>query len=291
MPSSPQKLIKVTSLYFSPTVTYPERLYGVTNHESPSSRILVPNPFAQGTHQFLTRMHRVRIRSWCVCSAYFEWAVLCARISSWCVCSVHSPVPNSYAHVASVPYAYAQYLHQFLTCMLSIFWRDLCKFGIFTLMLSIRERNWCVCSEYALFLTRVLRVYISSWPICTGYASVPDAYAQHILKGLCSVHAFVPDAYAQCTHQFLTHMLTYASVPDAHAQCTHQFLMRMLSTYISSLHACSACFEGTFANLEFLHLCWAYPKEDASVPNPCAQGTHQFLTPMHRVRISSSCVC
>ncbi len=67
--------------------------------------------------------------------------------------------------------------------------------------------------------------------------NVPVAYAQQVLKGLRSVHALVPDAYAQCTHQFLTRMLSarisswrlcsaYASVPDAHAQCTQQLLKR-----------------------------------------------------------------
>ncbi len=74
------------------------------------------------------------------------------------------------------------------------------------------------------------------------YLSVPDTYAQHVLKGLCSVHALVPDAYAQCTHQFLTHMRgirisswricsAHASVSDVYAQRTHQFLTRMLRVY------------------------------------------------------------
>ncbi len=50
------------------------------------------------------------------------------------------------------------------------------------------------------------------------YASVPDAYAQHVLKGLRSVHVLVPDAYAQCTHQFLTRMLSARNFapPDSH---------------------------------------------------------------------------
>jgi hypothetical protein len=56
---------------------------------------------------------------------------------------------------------------------------------------------------------------------CSGYASVPDAYAPLVLKGLGSVHVLVPDAYAQCTHQFLTRMLS-----------THQLLTRMLSIRI-----------------------------------------------------------
>jgi hypothetical protein len=57
-------------------------------------------------------------------------------------------------------------------------------------------------------LMRMLNMRISSCRICSGYASVPDAYAQLVLKGLRSVHVLVPDAYAQCTHQFLTRMLS-----------------------------------------------------------------------------------
>ncbi len=100
------------------------------------------------------------------------------------------------------------------------------------------------------FLTCMLSVRISSWPVCSVYASVPD---------LC----------AQCTHQFLTRILrvrisswpvcsVYASVPDLYAQCTHQFLTCMLSVRISSWPVCSvyasasdayahcsACFAGT----------------------------------------------
>ncbi len=57
-------------------------------------------------------------------------------------------------------------------------------------------------------LMRMLSMHISSWCVCSGYASVPDAYAQHVLKGLRSVHVLVPDVYAQCTHQFLTCMLS-----------------------------------------------------------------------------------
>jgi hypothetical protein len=45
------------------------------------------------------------------------------------------------------------------------------------------------------------------------------------------VHVLVPDAYAQCTHHFLTHMLS-ASVPDVHAKRAHEFLTRMLSLCI-----------------------------------------------------------
>ncbi len=75
----------------------------------------------------LTRMPGVRISSSCVCSACFEGTALCARISTWRVCSVHAPVPDSYA----------QRSHQFLTCML-----------------SARISSWHVCS--------LLSVHISS---------------------------------------------------------------------------------------------------------------------------------
>ena len=124
-------------------------------------------------------------------------------------------------------------------------WRDLFKFEIFMLMLSIRVRNWCVCSGYASvpdsyaqqthqFLTRMLRVRISSWCVCSAFFE-GNALCERISTWrVCSL--------AQCTHQFLTRMLSVrisswsacsvqASVPDVHAQCTHQFLTRMLRVY------------------------------------------------------------
>ncbi len=64
-------------------------------------------------------------------------------------------------------------------------------------------------------LMHMLSMCITSWRICSGYASVPDVYAQLVLKGLRSVYELVPDAYAP--------------VPDLYAQCTYQLLMRMLS--------------------------------------------------------------
>ncbi len=138
-------------------------------------------------------------------------------------------------------------------------------------MLSIHIWNWCVCSEnasvpytYALgthrLLTHMLWVRISSWRILLGCVSVPGVFALYVLKGpfqisyVGSVQASVPDAYAQCTHQFLTCVLStlisswpvcsvrvfsswpvcsaYASNPDTYDQCTHQFLTHMLSTCI-----------------------------------------------------------
>jgi hypothetical protein len=148
--------------------------------------------------------------------------MLSIRVRNWCVCSA----------CASVTYAYAQLAHQFLTRMLSVVWRDLFQIWNFYAYAEHTRKK----------LVRMLSIRISSWPVCSGYASVPGAYAQHFLKGMRSVHALVPDAYAQCTHQFLTRMLSIrisswracsacASVPDAHAQGTHQFLTRMLRVY------------------------------------------------------------
>ncbi len=181
--------------------------------------------YAQATHQFLTSVLRVHISSWPICTGY-------------------ASVPDAYAHhilkgLRSVHAffldVYAQCTRQFFMCMLSTYISpDMHAQHVFKGPLQIW--NFDAYAEHRRKkLIRMLRLHISSWPVCTEYASVLDAYAQHILKGLCSVHTFVPDAYAQCTHQFLTHMLTYASVPDAHAQCTHQFLTRMLSACISAL--------------------------------------------------------
>ncbi len=131
---------------------------------------------------------------------FFGGARFSVCISSCCVHSVHASVPDAHAHqhVLKGPfqiynfYAYAEHMHKNLMLM--------------------------------------LRVCISSYPNA-GYVSVPDAYAQHILKGLRSVHALVPKTYAQCTHQFLTHLLSvrvsswwacsvHTSVPYAHAEGT-----------------------------------------------------------------------
>ncbi len=91
-------------------------------------------------------------------------------------------------------------------------------------------------------LMHMLMVPISSWLVCSANAAVPDLYAQHCFKGMHSVHTLVPDAYTQCTHQFLTRMLSvriscwcacsmHASVSDAHDQCMRGFLTRMLRVY------------------------------------------------------------
>ncbi len=102
----------------------------------------------------------------------------------------------------SVPDAYSQCTHQFLTRMISMFLRDLLKVGNFMLMLSIRVRNWYVCSGR-----------ISSWSVCSANASIPDPgsgtnqFLMQMLSiflmdcALCT-HYIVPNSYAQCTHHW-----------------------------------------------------------------------------------------
>jgi hypothetical protein len=46
-------------------------------------------------------------------------------------------------------------------------------------------------------------------------ASVPDAYNQHVLKGLRTVHALVPDPYAQRTHLILTRRMSSARISSS----------------------------------------------------------------------------
>jgi hypothetical protein len=116
---------------------------------------------------------------------------------------------------------------------------------------------------------------ISSFCKRSRYASVPDSYAQHVLKGpfqisyMRSDHTWVHDTYAQSTHQFLTCMLSayisswgiysvHTSVPytyaegiqndhlkngktDAHAEHACKELMGMLMVLIGFWHVCSAC--------------------------------------------------
>jgi hypothetical protein len=185
------------------------------------------------------------------------------HISSWCVHSVHT----------SVLEVYTQWMHQFLLGMLSMYWRDLFKFEIFTPMLSKCVRNWCISGTHQ-FLTYMISERISSLCKRSGYASVPDSYAQHVFKGpfqisyMRSVRAWVPDTYAQSTHLFLTCMLSayinswgiysvHTSVPyayaediqndhlkngktDAHAEHACKELMGMIIVLIGSWHVCSA---------------------------------------------------
>ncbi len=95
----------------------------------------------------------------------------------------------------------ARSVHPFLTCMLSMLWRDLLKSGIFTLMLSV----------------------------CSGYASIPDTYAQ-------GTHQFLTRMLRVRISSWRVCSVNPVPVPDP-AQRTHQFLARMLSVHIRSWHA------------------------------------------------------
>jgi hypothetical protein len=189
-------------------------------------------------HQFLTTMHRVRISSWCVCSAYFEGAVVCACICSWCVCSVHRPVPDSYAHVrinslrlcsvlTSVPYmhaqhvlkgplqiwnfyAYAEHTRKKLMRMLRVrIVPNPCAqvmHQFLTHMHRVRISSWCVCSAY--FERAVLCARICSWCVCSVHAPVPDSYA----------HVSISSWYACSVHASLRVCSAHASVPCARSE-------------------------------------------------------------------------
>jgi hypothetical protein len=180
----------------------------------------------QCTHQFLIRTLSARISSLCVVSACFEGTFSNLEILRlfWAYALETDGVCSGYA---SVPFAYAEGTHQFLTRMLS-------------------ER-------------------ISSFFVRSGYKPVPDAYVQHGLKGLCSVHALVPDTYTQFMNQVLTRMLSAHIVPDVYAQCMHQFLLSMLSACISSLRECRGYTKWTFEQWQNRCVCWA-----------CALGTDAF---------------
>jgi hypothetical protein len=169
-----------------------------------------------------------------------------------------------------------------------MFWMGLFKFGIFTLILSIRTRIWCVCSGYASvhdayaqrtqqFLTRMLRVRINSSGVYSACFEGTALCARISTWRICSVHAPVPDSYAQCTHQFL---------------------MRMLSARISSLHACwgytkwNICKIGKLMRMLSLRIKnWWIWSRCAPVPDSYAQRSHQFLAGMLSLRTSSWCAC
>ncbi len=102
----------------------------------------------------------------------------------------------------------------------------------------------------------MLSIRVRNWCVWSFCASVPDAYAEH-------------------THQFLKRMLSMVWRDlfqiwnfYAYAEHTRKKLMRMLGVRISSWLVCSA---------------------NASVPDPYAQGTHQFL--MRMLRIEGSALC
>ncbi len=87
-----------------------------------STRItVVPDAYAQCTHQFLTHMRSIRISSWRICSAH-----------------------------ASVPDVYAQRMHQFLTRMLRVYKMNIWEMEKLMCMLSMLVRKWCLWSGYIL---------------------------------------------------------------------------------------------------------------------------------------------
>jgi len=195
------------------------------------------------------------------------WQRNCARISTWRARSVHPLVPSAHAqHGLKGPlqiwnfYAYAEHTPKKLMCMLG--------------------------------------VRISSWPLCSGYASVPYQYAQgthHILMRMLSM--FWRDC-ALCTHYSSWRVCSVpAPVPDSYAQRTHQFLMCMLSIRISSWRACSVHASVPFGHAEGIqNEDLKNGKTDAHAEHACkelmhrsgcahAQCTHQFLTRMLRVCI------
>ncbi len=136
----------------------------------------------------------------------------------------------------------------------------------------------------------MLSISFSSWPVCSGYASVPGAYAQHFFKGMRSVHAFVPDAYAQCTHQFLTRILrvrssswracsacppvsswdacsVHTSIPYDHAEGIQNEHLKNTKTDAEAEHAC----QELMGVLRVRISSWGACSGCASVPDPYAQ--------------------
>ncbi len=110
--------------------------------------------------------------------------------------------------------------------LLFLFLRELNRIKFLTRMLSIRVRNWCVCSA------------------CT---SVPYAYAQHAhqfrrrmlsmvwrdLFQICNFYWGYKERLFEKWENWCV-CWAYASVPDAYAQHAHQFLTRMLSVRIKA---------------------------------------------------------
>ncbi len=112
-----------------------------------------PDPYAQGTHQFLVRMlsiffkgmrsvHALVPDAYAQCTHQFLTRMLSVRISSWRACSVH----------ASIPYAHAEGIQN--------------------------EHLKNMKTDAHQELMRMLRVRISYWRARSGCASVPDAHAQ-----------------------------------------------------------------------------------------------------------------
>ncbi len=148
----------------------------------------------------------------------------------------------------SVPDAYSQCTHQFLTPMLSARISSLRAWSAFFKGPFQLWKFYAYTEHTRKKLMCMLRIRISSWRVCTANASVPDPehyapgrhqFLMHMLSMFLR-DALVPDVYAQCTHQFLTWYAQAdlvcsgnALVPNVYAQCTHQFLISMLSARIT----------------------------------------------------------
>ncbi len=105
-------------------------------------RSAFPSKHAEHTHQGLMRTLSMRVRNWCVCSAF-----------------------------TSVPYAHAQCTHQFLTRMLSISVKIPNLKRAFSPCWAYASGT-DVCTEHACKeLMRMLSIRISSLRVCSAYAS------------------------------------------------------------------------------------------------------------------------
>jgi hypothetical protein len=138
------------------------------------------------------------------------------------------------------------------------------------------------------FLADMFSARISSLHICLacleGTFQILNfyAYVEHTRK------IFFQISYVRSVHTL---------VPGTYAQCTHQFLTCMLSARISSLRSCCGYTKWTFKNAKMgmlmrmlsMHVrYWCVWSGCASVPNT---HTHQFLTLMLSVRIMPDYTC
>ncbi len=90
------------------------------------------------------------------------------------------------------------------------------------------------------FLKRMLSKRISSWPVCIGYTSVPDAYAQHLFKGAVSrdfwllvfqesVSPQVPEYTSKAVSNFFENSRRYSQLKMHHQCHWHRWQMEKSS--------------------------------------------------------------
>ncbi len=148
---------------------------------------------------------------------------LSMRISFLRACSV---LMLSSCRVCSVSAAYAQ--HGL---------KALYEFGIFTLMLSIRVRNWCVRSAYASadayaqrthqFLTCMLRVHRKK-----RFTSFRSPAGMSLTKlSLGRNNSVMTSLFPPRECLVVTYRLGTGNSRTFFLRCTHQSLMRMLSMF------------------------------------------------------------